>query len=226
MSSPKMGNNYPGAISSYPTWVAHETPYTAEWGDSVGYEFYSIEYELGVNVRKGYNSLALRLDQIETDVGVKVLEFTVPLVTSCKGAGQEAVDELGAEVDASGDCGHGYFTLRSTRGGGWEIRVYGVSKAVEADGMMLQVKLKGGGLGTTYDARVDMDVTKASETKDIAINDSIEWKFTFDDYTGLNNMQECRALYISVHHTAASGDDCATNAYIGPVEIYNAGGIS
>lgn len=62
MTAPKMGNSYPGSLSSYPSWVAHETPYTAEWGNSVGYEFYLIEYELGVAPRGTYNSLKERLD--------------------------------------------------------------------------------------------------------------------------------------------------------------------
>jgi len=68
MSNPKMQNAYPGAISTYPTWTAHETPYTAEWGDSVGYEFYSIEYELGANVRKGFINLATRLDDFNSRI--------------------------------------------------------------------------------------------------------------------------------------------------------------
>lgn len=62
MAGPKMGNTYPSAISSYPNWVAHETPYTAEWGDSVGYEFHLIEYELGESPRGSYNSVKDRLD--------------------------------------------------------------------------------------------------------------------------------------------------------------------
>lgn len=62
MANPKMGNNYPAAISTYPSWVAHETPYTAEWGNSVGFEFYLIEYELGESPRGSYNSVADRLD--------------------------------------------------------------------------------------------------------------------------------------------------------------------
>ncbi len=62
MAAPKMGNTYPSAISSYPTWVAHETPYTAEWGNSVGYEFHLIEYELGSAPRGQYNSVKDRLD--------------------------------------------------------------------------------------------------------------------------------------------------------------------
>lgn len=62
MSGPKMQNAYPTAISTYPTWVAHETPYTAEWGTSVGYEFYLIEYELGEAPRGSYNSVKERLD--------------------------------------------------------------------------------------------------------------------------------------------------------------------
>lgn len=64
-----MGNLYPAAISTYPTWVAHETPYTAEWGNSVGYEFYLIEYELGENPRGEYKDLATRLDAMTELIG-------------------------------------------------------------------------------------------------------------------------------------------------------------
>lgn len=69
MSNPKMGNNYPGALSTYPSWVAHETPYTAEWGNSVGYEFYLIEYELGVAPRGTYNSVSERIEALEVVSG-------------------------------------------------------------------------------------------------------------------------------------------------------------
>ncbi len=69
MAGPKMGNTYPNAISSYPSWVAHATPYTAEWGNSVGFEFYKIEYELGVDPRGVYASVKARLDGMPSYVG-------------------------------------------------------------------------------------------------------------------------------------------------------------
>lgn len=62
MPGPKMGNSYPSSISSYPGWVAHATPYTAEWGNSVGFEFYLIEYALGANPQGPYQDVAARLN--------------------------------------------------------------------------------------------------------------------------------------------------------------------
>ncbi|MCX6703973.1 MAG: hypothetical protein NTZ07_00825 [Candidatus Woesebacteria bacterium] len=62
MSGPKMGNVYPGALSDYPTWTAHQTPVTAEWENSVGFEFYLVEYELGIAPRGTYKSVKDRLD--------------------------------------------------------------------------------------------------------------------------------------------------------------------
>jgi len=62
---PKLGNTYPIIISSYPSWVAHITPYTAEWGNSVGFEFYSIEYTLGTNVQGTHLDVRRRFEDSE-----------------------------------------------------------------------------------------------------------------------------------------------------------------
>lgn len=64
-----MGNTYPGSISSYPGWVAHVTPYTAEWSNSVGFEFYSIEYELGTNPKGSFVNVKERIEAIEENIG-------------------------------------------------------------------------------------------------------------------------------------------------------------
>ena len=86
MTGPKMGNTYPGAISSQPNWVAHETPYTAEYGNSVGFEFYLVEYELGIAPRGTYNSVRARLDGLPKYLGfnffargyyLQIVPFTV-----------------------------------------------------------------------------------------------------------------------------------------------------
>lgn len=106
MSGPKMQNAYPAAISTYPSWVAHETPYTAEWGNSVGYEFYLIEYELGEAPRGSYNSVKERLDAMPQFVGFSYFArgyYTYPLGSTTSGEKPLYFNVADRDIDGSFD---------------------------------------------------------------------------------------------------------------------------
>lgn len=67
---------YPGALSTWEPTEDHVTPVDKVFLDSIGYEFYAIEYTLGTDVNKGFNDVAARLSDQESDISQNESDIT------------------------------------------------------------------------------------------------------------------------------------------------------
>lgn len=99
---------YPGGLSTWEAVTDNVTPVDKVLLDSIGYEFYIIEYTLGINVNKGFPDVAARLDDQESDISSNISDIQTNK-DSIDAIETDYVEKSGGSFE--GNIGFNYYNL-------------------------------------------------------------------------------------------------------------------
>lgn len=151
--------------------------------------------------------------------------FIVPLFKSTKVnipftlgfGGATSGSDQGWQLNAGGEYISCYANIPEKITTCLRLRVTAVSNVVEADGMRMQIDLRAGGQNEPYNTH-SQGYTQTSNTLNFIQLDIIEWIVDHD--ATLLAVSGGDSVLIKCNYSAASGADCATDAYFREATIY------